>query len=260
MLSELGIFQGEINNFFDDELAKTLSELRSGYGLSEEPRIDEDLFALLARLYEEKNVETPVVEEIQNEEDLIIVVNLSETLLYLLENGEEVAKFPVSIGKSDSPSPIGAWKIVNMGAKKGAAFGTRWMGLNVPWGVYGIHGTNNPGSIGTGASGGCVRLYNRHVEKLFSMVTHGTRVYIIEEPFGYLNRVQRRMVMGSQGSGVFAVQNRLRQLGYYDKKADGFYGWWTHKAVQKFQEDNGWEVTGRLDAYQIQQMGLFPFE
>ena len=54
---------------------------------------------------------------------------------------------------------------------------TRWLGLSKP--QYGIHGTNNPASIGTMASLGCVRMYNRDVEELFPQVSVGTTVEII---------------------------------------------------------------------------------
>jgi lipoprotein-anchoring transpeptidase ErfK/SrfK len=43
---------------------------------------------------------------------------------------------------------------------------------------YGIHGTNEPSSIGHSVSHGCVRLRNEDVEKLFDMVPVGTPVYI----------------------------------------------------------------------------------
>ena len=43
---------------------------------------------------------------------------------------------------------------------------------------YGIHGTNDPASIGHAASHGCVRLRNEDVEKLYDMVPVGTPVYI----------------------------------------------------------------------------------
>lgn len=43
---------------------------------------------------------------------------------------------------------------------------------------YGIHGTNEPASIGHAASHGCVRLRNEDVEKLYDMVPVGTPVYI----------------------------------------------------------------------------------
>jgi len=43
---------------------------------------------------------------------------------------------------------------------------------------YGIHGTDQPESIGHSVSHGCVRMYNEDVEKLYPMVAVGTTVYI----------------------------------------------------------------------------------
>ena len=43
---------------------------------------------------------------------------------------------------------------------------------------YGIHGTNNPGSIGQSVSHGCVRMRNEDIEKLFEIVPIGTPVFI----------------------------------------------------------------------------------
>lgn len=43
---------------------------------------------------------------------------------------------------------------------------------------YGIHGTNEPSSIGRSVSHGCVRLRNEDIEKLYDMVPVGTPVYI----------------------------------------------------------------------------------
>jgi hypothetical protein len=43
---------------------------------------------------------------------------------------------------------------------------------------YGIHGTDDPASIGHAASHGCVRLRNEDIEKLYDMVPVGTVVYI----------------------------------------------------------------------------------
>jgi hypothetical protein len=43
---------------------------------------------------------------------------------------------------------------------------------------YGIHGTDEPASIGSAASHGCVRLRNEDIETLFRMVPVGTVVYI----------------------------------------------------------------------------------
>lgn len=43
---------------------------------------------------------------------------------------------------------------------------------------YGIHGTNNPSSIGRSVSHGCVRMRNEDIERLFEMVPIGTPVFI----------------------------------------------------------------------------------
>jgi lipoprotein-anchoring transpeptidase ErfK/SrfK len=45
---------------------------------------------------------------------------------------------------------------------------------------YAIHGTNNPGSIGTFASYGCIRMHNRDILDLFSRVDVGTRVVVLK--------------------------------------------------------------------------------
>jgi lipoprotein-anchoring transpeptidase ErfK/SrfK len=43
---------------------------------------------------------------------------------------------------------------------------------------YAIHGTNQPGSIGTFASYGCIRMLNEDVMDLYQRVTVGTRVMV----------------------------------------------------------------------------------
>jgi lipoprotein-anchoring transpeptidase ErfK/SrfK len=43
---------------------------------------------------------------------------------------------------------------------------------------YGLHGTDEPGSIGRSASHGCVRLRNEDIETLYRIVPVGTVVYI----------------------------------------------------------------------------------
>jgi hypothetical protein len=57
--------------------------------------------------------------------------------------------------------------------------GPRWIGLNQKG--YGIHGTNQPHSVGHAASHGCIRLRNSDVVKLFEMVRTGDTVEIRAE-------------------------------------------------------------------------------
>lgn len=59
----------------------------------------------------------------------------------------------------------------------GGPFSARWMGLNRKG--YGIHGTNNPSSIGNAVSHGCIRMYNKNVVELFNLVGVGTVVRIV---------------------------------------------------------------------------------
>ena len=50
--------------------------------------------------------------------------------------------------------------------------------LTLTGGVYAIHGTNAPGSIGGFVSYGCIRMHNSDVIDLFSRVGVGTRVLV----------------------------------------------------------------------------------
>ncbi|MEZ5899865.1 MAG: L,D-transpeptidase [Hyphomicrobiaceae bacterium] len=47
--------------------------------------------------------------------------------------------------------------------------------------LYRIHGTNDPKSIGTAASSGCIRMYNGHVVHLASLAGVGTTVHVVSK-------------------------------------------------------------------------------
>ncbi len=49
---------------------------------------------------------------------------------------------------------------------------------------------------------------------------------------------------GSRGDAVSAIQQPLYDLGYYDYKIDGIYGWRTERAVKLAQAELGYSVTG----------------
>jgi hypothetical protein len=53
------------------------------------------------------------------------------------------------------------------------------MGLSLK--RFGIHGTNEPRSIGRNASHGCIRMRNRDAEELFELVRVGDTVEVIGE-------------------------------------------------------------------------------
>ncbi|QWU14041.1 L,D-transpeptidase catalytic domain [Paenibacillus sophorae] len=105
-----------------------------------------------------------------------IIVDLSQRMLYLLDNDKVVRGFPVGIGKMLTQTPEGEYTIVNKQANPGGPFGAFWMGLSKPH--YGIHGTNNPASIGHQVSHGCIRMHNAAVLELARIVPLHTRVTI----------------------------------------------------------------------------------
>ncbi|WP_028306535.1 L,D-transpeptidase family protein [Desulfitibacter alkalitolerans] len=181
-----------------------------------------------------------------------IVINKSERKLFLYDNGNIFKEYPVAVGKAETPTPVGEWKITSKGMW-GGGFGTRWMGLNVPWGKYGIHGTNKPYSIGTYASHGCIRMFNRDVEELYSFVDIGTPV-IIEGNYPHL--AYRTVKPGTASKDMLHVQKRLRELGLYWGPIDGRYGKMTEMSTTYFQLLNNEEADGIIDDsyYEILQL------
>lgn len=105
-----------------------------------------------------------------------IHVSVSHRQLTLLQNGVPMKLYPISVGKILTPTPVGTYTIINKQPNPGGPFGVMWMGLSKPH--YGIHGTNNPASIGKRVSRSCIRMYNHDVLELSRIVPIGTRVII----------------------------------------------------------------------------------
>lgn len=108
-----------------------------------------------------------------------ILINTNTHKLTLFNNNSVYKTYTVATGKPSTPTPKGTFRIVNRAINPGGPFGARWLGLNAPNGDYGIHGTNNPASIGKSVSNGCIRMFNNQVIELSSLVPIGTVVTII---------------------------------------------------------------------------------
>ncbi|MFZ5595748.1 MAG: L,D-transpeptidase family protein [Bacillota bacterium] len=109
-----------------------------------------------------------------------ITIFRSSRRLQYSQGDHAVKVYPVAVGKFSTPTPTGNYKVINKIVNPGGMLGTRWMGLDIPGGNYGIHGTNNPSSIGKFISNGCIRMHNRDVEEIFPMVAVGTPVQITD--------------------------------------------------------------------------------
>lgn len=107
-----------------------------------------------------------------------IYIYRSAHLLALYEGNTLMAHYPIAVGKTSTPTPLGDYSIAVKIMYPGGAFGSRWLGLSLP--EYGIHGTNNPASIGTQASLGCIRMHNQDIEALYDQVGISTPVIIVE--------------------------------------------------------------------------------
>jgi LysM repeat protein len=112
----------------------------------------------------------------QSRQPLSIQISLAQRRLALLRGGVEAAHYPVAVGKPATPTPTGSWTVLNKAFNPGGVFGTRWMAFTRRG--HGMHGTNQPQSIGHAVSNGCVRMYNADVEALFEQVQVGVPVLI----------------------------------------------------------------------------------
>lgn len=181
-----------------------------------------------------------------------IHIKIPSRTLEVLENGKVYKTYRVAVGKSETPTPVGEWVIVWKSYRSGDIFGTRFLALNVPWGGYGIHGTNQPWSIGNYASHGCIRMRNKDVEELYEWIPIGTPVKIENHPIS----IQRQLKINLMGPDVVKLQIHLRNLGYLEERADGFFNKETETAVKRFQHDHGLKPTGIVDRKTLDLMGL----
>ena len=184
--------------------------------------------------------------------NISIVIKIPARILELYEDGKIYKKYSIAVGKSDTPTPIGDWRVIWKSHRSGDILGTRFLGIDVPWGGYGIHGTNRPWSIGHFISQGCIRLRNKDIEELFEWVPVGTSVRIENDIFP----IQRILKFETLGADVVQLQRKLRSLGYLDGRADGFFNKDTEEALKRFQHGKGLKVTGIADRKTLDLLGL----
>ncbi len=119
----------------------------------------------------------------------VLVVSVPDRKLALVENGRVAKVYSVAVGANGSPSPIGSFRVsqrltnptyyhphVVIPPGKDNPLGTRWIGLGLKG--FGIHGTNQPSTIGRAASHGCIRMRKADLEQLFARVRPGDAVEV----------------------------------------------------------------------------------
>jgi hypothetical protein len=131
--------------------------------------------------------------------DDYIIVNKTYDKLAFYQDKKLKGVYSVATGRTADLTPEGKFKIVQKivnrpywskgipGGDPRNPLGNRWLGIAIPgrsaaasWGgEYGIHGNNNPSSIGKKVSSGCIRMHDNEIEnELYPNVLMNTPVYI----------------------------------------------------------------------------------
>lgn len=126
-----------------------------------------------------------------------LVVNLPERGFYVFRQGETPRFFPIAVGEPGRfATPTGFFSIVEkvedpdwiapewaglgedniIAAGPDNPLGDRWIGLSSSG--LGMHSTNNPSSIGSATSHGCMRMYPEVARTVFDLVSTGWPVRI----------------------------------------------------------------------------------
>jgi len=133
--------------------------------------------------------------------NVAVKIDTKTNMLRVFEGEKLIAAYPVTIGSAHTASPIGEWKVTRItkmpffrydremlqhGERSGNFYvlrpgprnpvGVIWIALNKKG--IGIHGTDDPGSIGRAVSHGCIRLANWDVVRLAKKIKAGDNVSI----------------------------------------------------------------------------------
>jgi lipoprotein-anchoring transpeptidase ErfK/SrfK len=128
-----------------------------------------------------------------------IVIDTSNTYLYLVLGGDKAMRYGIGVGREgftwagiERISRMAAWpdwhpptEMIDrephlprfMAGGEGNPLGARALYLGKT--VYRIHGTNQPSTIGTFVSSGCIRLTNDDISDLYARVQVGARVVVL---------------------------------------------------------------------------------
>ncbi|SEA58053.1 L,D-transpeptidase catalytic domain [Thalassobacillus cyri] len=134
--------------------------------------------------------------------DPFVIVNKATNQLAFFDEGELEEVYPVATGATDELTPTGLFTITvkakdpyyrkkNIpGGDPKNPLGSRWIGFDAKGTdgrIYGIHGTNQPSSIGKDVSQGCIRSYNNQVAELYERVPIGAKILIVEDNQDFLS-------------------------------------------------------------------------
>ncbi|KIY21993.1 MULTISPECIES: L,D-transpeptidase [Mesobacillus] len=133
--------------------------------------------------------------------DPFVIVNKKTNEVALINENRVQTVVSAATGKSADLTPEGLFTITVKaanpyyrkldipGGDPRNPLGSRWIGFdaeNTDGRTYGIHGTNDPSSIGKKVSKGCVRLQNEAVDSLYEYIPLGTKILITSTEKSFL--------------------------------------------------------------------------
>lgn len=122
-----------------------------------------------------------------------VIVNKSNNELAFIQDNKVQTVVSVGTGKKQELTPEGLFTIVVKaknpyfrrndipGGDPKNPLGSRWIGfdaMGTDGRIYGIHGTNQPASIGKYVSQGCIRTQNEVITSLFPLIPLGTKILV----------------------------------------------------------------------------------
>lgn len=132
--------------------------------------------------------------------DPFIIVNKKTNEVALINENKVQTVIAAATEKTEDLTPEGFFTITVKavepyyrkkdikGGDPSNPLGTRWIGFDAAetdGRIYGIHGTNDPASIGKYSSQGCIRMQNEAVESLYEMVPIGTKILVVTSSENY---------------------------------------------------------------------------
>lgn len=254
LLRAHGYNPGPLDGVFGSRTRRAVLEYQRVHGMEADGVVSEATWQSLAGAFPASRPSEVPLPPPQGE--VLLVVDVPSRTLTVVADGVPYASFPVAVGTEESPTPVGEWRVVEKSSGWGGGFGVRWLGLNVPWGIYGIHGTNKPWSIGRPLSAGCIRMHNADVTELWEWVPMGARVIVLGLPPHIPEWAKEPMERGAEGWVVVEIQRRLRERGYDVGALDGRFGAQTEQAVRSLQRAAGLPPTGRVGEAVYRLLGL----
>jgi len=145
------------------------------------------------------NLKRQLVDYPTNQPVGTIIIDTPNTYLYLVLGGGKALRYGIGVGRegftwagTERISKMKEWpdwfppaEMIErqpylprmMAGGEGNPLGARALYLGNT--LYRIHGTNQPSTIGSFVSSGCIRLLNQDIEDLYSRVQVGTRVVVL---------------------------------------------------------------------------------